>query len=44
MRDDSERLKDILEAINQIERYSLQERDRFEQEELANLIYPDLLG
>jgi uncharacterized protein with HEPN domain len=31
MRDDSERLKDILDAIAQIERYSLQGRDRFEQ-------------
>ena len=37
MRDDSERLKDILEAISQIERYALQGRDKFEQEELVQV-------
>jgi uncharacterized protein with HEPN domain len=37
MRDDKERLRDILEAIAQIERYSLQGRDRFEQEELVQV-------
>jgi uncharacterized protein with HEPN domain len=30
MRDDSERLKDILNAIAQIERYAVQGRDRFD--------------
>lgn len=37
MRNDSERLKDILDAIAQIERYSLQGRDRFEQDELVQV-------
>jgi uncharacterized protein with HEPN domain len=37
MRDNGERLKDILDAIAQIERYSLQGRDRFEQEELVQV-------
>ena len=34
MREPSERLRDILEAINQIERYSVQGRDAFEENEL----------
>ena len=34
MRDSSERLKDILEAINQIEKYSIQGREAFEENEL----------
>jgi uncharacterized protein with HEPN domain len=37
MRDDSERLKDILDAIAQIERYAIQGRDRFEKEELVQV-------
>ncbi|NJM66265.1 MAG: DUF86 domain-containing protein [Acaryochloris sp. RU_4_1] len=37
MRNDSERLKDILDAIAKIERYSLQGRDRFEQDELVQV-------
>jgi uncharacterized protein with HEPN domain len=37
MRDNGQRLKDILDAIAQIERYSLQGRDRFEQEELVQV-------
>lgn len=34
MRDDREKLEDILEAIERIERYALQGRDAFEQNEL----------
>lgn len=34
MRDDQERLRDILDAINQIEKYSVQGKDRFMEDEL----------
>ena len=34
MRSDSEKLKDILEAIERIERYEVQGREAFEQNEL----------
>lgn len=34
MRDDKERLNDILDAINQIEKYSVQGKDRFIEDEL----------
>ena len=34
MRDSSERLRDILEAINNIEKYSIQGRESFEENEL----------
>lgn len=34
MRDPAERLRDILDAINQIEEYSVQGRSAFEQEKL----------
>ncbi len=34
MRDDRERLNDILDAINQIEKYTVQGKDRFIQDEL----------
>jgi uncharacterized protein with HEPN domain len=34
MRDPTERLRDILEAINQIEKYSIQGRESFEENEL----------
>ncbi|MDJ0581232.1 DUF86 domain-containing protein [Crocosphaera sp.] len=34
MRDDQERLRDILDAINQIEKYSVQGKDKFMEDEL----------
>lgn len=34
MRDPKERLRDIIEAINNIERYALRGRDAFEKDEL----------
>ena len=34
MRDAQERLRDILDAINQIEKYSVQGKDRFMEDEL----------
>ena len=34
MRDDRERLRDILDAINQIEKYAVQEKDKFMEDEL----------
>lgn len=34
MRDDKERLRDILEAISQIEKYAIQGKDRFTDNEL----------
>jgi uncharacterized protein with HEPN domain len=34
MRDDPERLKDMLDAISQIEKYLIQGKDRFMQDEL----------
>lgn len=34
MRDDREKLQDILEAITRIERYAIQGREAFEQNEL----------
>ena len=34
MRDDQERLRDILDAINQIEKHSVQGKDRFMEDEL----------
>lgn len=37
MRDDTERLRDILEAIAQIERYAMQGRATFDQEELVQV-------
>jgi uncharacterized protein with HEPN domain len=37
MRDDEERLRDMLEAIEQIDRYASQGRDAFEREELIQV-------
>jgi len=34
MRDDRERLRDILEAISQVEKYAIQGKDRFTEDEL----------
>ncbi len=34
MRDDGERLRDMLEAISQIEKYAIQGKDRFTEDEL----------
>ncbi|MDJ0579215.1 DUF86 domain-containing protein [Crocosphaera sp.] len=34
MRDDRERLRDMLEAISQIEKYAIQGQDRFTEDEL----------
>lgn len=34
MRNDRERLRDILEAINQIEKYAVQGKNKFLQDEL----------
>ena len=35
MRDDNERLRDVLEAIHKIERYASEGRTRYEQDELV---------
>ena len=37
MRDDSERLKDILEAIENIEKYASRGKELFEQDELIQV-------
>jgi uncharacterized protein with HEPN domain len=37
MRDDAERLRDMLEAIEQIERYASQGREAFERDELIQV-------
>ena len=37
MRDDRERLRDILEAIERIEKYAAMGRQRFEQDELIQI-------
>lgn len=37
MRDDKERLKDILEAISQIEKYAFKGRRLFEEDELVQI-------
>ena len=37
MRDDRERLQDILDAIKQIEKYALQGKDRFMKDELIQI-------
>ena len=40
MRDDREKLRDIIEAIERIDRYAVQGRQSFEQDELhSNLVY-----
>ena len=37
MRDDRERLQDILEAISQIEKYAVQGKEEFQQNELVQI-------
>ena len=39
MRDDTERLRDILEAIERLEKYARQGKTVFEQQELIQILY-----